>query len=183
MTHPEPRRSIAGRCGFTLVELLVVVAIVAVLLGITVPAVSRARVAAQRTACAAKLHGVGVGLTTYINQTNGFLPYAAVLPSLGTSSHPGIAETLDKELDSDKALLCPSDQHPQGGRYFDSEQSSYAFNTMLNGQKVDENFLSDRFGPTNVFIMYDYRPFHGQAGEPGSTNYLFADGHVGDLKD
>jgi prepilin-type processing-associated H-X9-DG protein len=29
--------------------------------------------------------------------------------------------------------------------------------------------------------MYDYEPFHGQAGESGSTNYLFADLHVGDL--
>jgi prepilin-type processing-associated H-X9-DG protein len=29
--------------------------------------------------------------------------------------------------------------------------------------------------------MNDYEPFHGPPGTPGAANYLFADGHVGDL--
>ncbi len=33
-----------------------------------------------------------------------------------------------------------------------------------------------------VVIFYDYESFHGKAGRPGSTNYLFADSHVGDLE-
>lgn len=120
-------------------------------------------------------------MQAYLSVNNDRLPHAAALPSARASQYPGIAEVLARDLDDPEALLCASDARPGGGRYFDTEGSSYAYNHMLGGQRVEQTFLSERFGDSNVFVMYDYRPFHGEAGEPGSTNYLFADGHVGDL--
>ncbi len=51
--------------GFTLVELLVVVAIIALLIAILLPALARAREVARRTACAANLHTMYQSMYTY----------------------------------------------------------------------------------------------------------------------
>ncbi len=61
----ENLRTRSHRCGFTLVELLVVVAIIALLLGILLPALSRARDATKRTACGTNLAGIYKAMITY----------------------------------------------------------------------------------------------------------------------
>jgi type II secretory pathway pseudopilin PulG len=58
-------RSSHLRWGLTLTELLVVLGIIAVLLALLFPAVQRIRDAAHRTACAANLRQVGLGLHRY----------------------------------------------------------------------------------------------------------------------
>ena len=60
---------------FTLVELLVVVAIMALLLGVLIPAMSRARDTARVAACAASLHTVGHAVHVYANDFRGAIPF------------------------------------------------------------------------------------------------------------
>ena len=70
-TPSSPRRTAAG---FTLVELLVVIGIIAVLISVLLPSLSKAREQAKQTACQSQLRQVGLGLMIYAQANRSWLP-------------------------------------------------------------------------------------------------------------
>jgi prepilin-type N-terminal cleavage/methylation domain-containing protein len=64
-----PRQSMTRRLlGFTLVELLVVIGIIAILIGILLPTLGRAREASRKTACLANLRSIGQMFLIYAHE-------------------------------------------------------------------------------------------------------------------
>src|SRR5690606_14806279 len=72
MTSTGCRRRLGA--GFTLIEVLVVVAIIALLVSILLPALSRAREQARTTQCLTQLKQMGTAIVMYAGDNKGYLP-------------------------------------------------------------------------------------------------------------
>jgi prepilin-type N-terminal cleavage/methylation domain-containing protein len=109
--------------GFTLVELLVVISIIAILLAVLIPAMNRAKETAKRIICSNQQKQVALGLNTYISDYDGLLPWYGGLDPLFLPPHntdpkdPATANPIDSERHPYVAYRNNTDDTP--GKYND----------------------------------------------------------------
>jgi prepilin-type N-terminal cleavage/methylation domain-containing protein/prepilin-type processing-associated H-X9-DG protein len=87
------------KTGFTLVELLVVIGIIALLISMLLPALNRAKEQANLVACQSNLRNIGQMIQEYSAENNGFLPY-------GYATVRGGAKNLNGQADNVSVTPC-----------------------------------------------------------------------------
>ena len=104
--YPSPMRSGSSH-GFTLVELLVVIGIIALLISILLPALNKARQSANEIACSSNLRQMGIAMTMYINES-GYYP-GCYGRTTGTDYLTTWAPRLSRYMNEEtKVFWCPS---------------------------------------------------------------------------
>ena len=148
MEYPEEQRPPA-REGFTLVELLVVVGIIAVLIAFLMPALQRAREQANAAVCASNLRQIGIAFLMYAKDNKDRFPFHADWgppnPPDWIHWQPGPGRDPSDLLSSSAiakyvgnvhgVFVCPSDD-PNIRTRFDSQHMGpvkYVYSYTMNG--------------------------------------------------
>lgn len=165
--YSSPRR------GLTLVEILVVVAILGLLLGIGVPSFRLVKANARSALCAGKLREIGIGLNQYFADHGMAFPELVPARESREEDAPALDNALVEYFPDEIVFQCPADH----GDFFERTGSSYFWNSLVNGQKTSNlKLLGMKGHPSGIPIVSDKENFHEDVGD--SVNVLYADGHV-----
>jgi prepilin-type N-terminal cleavage/methylation domain-containing protein/prepilin-type processing-associated H-X9-DG protein len=179
--------------GFTLVELLVVIGIVALLIALLFPVLSKAREAANRTKCLSNLRTIGQAMFVYANNNHDRLPNGndAITWSDDDAAN-WVMKNFADEVSAGRVFRCPSDRNEEEPDVIEtayqneprSARISYEFYSLfwasaygpkmaqLKGQAPVAWDLDG--GPRDPKLPGTGDENHG----PSGGNVLFSDGHA-----
>ncbi len=167
-----------SRRGFTIIELLVVVAVIGVLTALLLPALAAAREKARASSCLSNLHQIGIAVQLYAQDADEKTP-----PDGGSFS--GIIRDCAPFIKTTSVFTCPDD--------FDREDEeragSYRIPTLYQGKPLACGW-SDPYNngitaqPSTTILLYEAEQDFAQAPiiptyrHTKGTQILFFDGHA-----
>lgn len=179
---------------FTLLELLIVIAIIAIMASMLLPAISTAQKKARAIACTGTLKQIGLATYSYTNDFNDFLPaykdtcsgaygaytvFQAISPYAGWKVVP--YSTSDEDIKNSKHTLCPMDQSPyrvKGDDPFGGNPCDYRF-ASYSCVRYLQHKLSKLASDYAMFAEGTKTSYWGCYGYAGSnTSYLYLSDNV-----
>lgn len=204
-TDKAPRRCQSRHQGFSLLELLFVLSIIALLSSLLFPVFLSVRGQARQISCASNLRQIGLGIAMYGQDCDGLYPHAidpvdraapsgwfafpefqAAIPRLGQ-----LHEVLQPYIASSAIWSCPADSGFVRGDFnyvtlnalpssYEKFGTSYSYRTEIAARRASESSIEF---PAEINMLFDpVGRWHGTL-LPIAPRYttLFVDGHVKSL--
>lgn len=201
MEHRVKHRCAAA---FTLVELLTVIAIMAILAAMLLPTLNQAKARAKRAACINNLRQCGFAFHLFAADHNGRFPMHVAPTEGGSANFVSAAvrveggfyfayrhfQVLSNDLGTPQLLVCPSDTRPPTNRFVHLQNAnvSYFVNVAAENGKAtsilagDRNLTNDHATVGSSFLL-NANSVLRWTGEMHRYrgNVLFSDAHVEEL--
>ncbi|NLO72954.1 MAG: type II secretion system protein [candidate division WS1 bacterium] len=170
-------RSFRRRSGFTLIELMVVIAIIVVLAALLFPVFNATRQKARETNCLSNLHQLGVALKAYMADERLYPPPPAYDPGDPTGTPPrepryygGFSALYPDYVTDLNLLLCPEDRFAQAHAEEAKARVYSSYNGVIDSENEDEDkrweFKTTEFnGEDRPQLTYNY---FGYAWDPAT---------------
>lgn len=177
--------------GFTLIELITVIAIIGLLSTMLLPEVKRFQDRSRSVVCMNNLREIGIGVLGYVGDNNYEYPVIEPDPQdpvYADEDNPEqeakpLLEALSPYGVTESVLKCPADIIKGANSYYTKRDphTSYQWRVMLDSENANAaKMYGGRRGygvrivkPSRVTICTDFERIHS-----GKMNRLYADGHV-----
>ena len=192
------------RAGFTLVEILVVIAIIGVLAALLFAVFSRVREKGRSASCQNNLHQIALAMQQYVGDNDGAFPPIFSVENEGAANEKTTEwdGMLQPYIKSRAIFYCPTNKAESSWVYTGGNIAGYAYNNVdLNRLDKKAKIFSGQHEShfdalSDVVVNYDFPIWNGGGGSEmemmeascgpqplidlhsGGANFSYGDGHV-----